>query len=249
MIYPGGTAPAGSAGEIAQAYYGKYPGIVLNRVPPSDSSHHRGELEVQVPGILEEDGSGGERPLEVIARPCFPPGSFSIPEEGAPVWVEFAAGDINAPIWTGAWYPANGTPATVDGERPSEDQTVFRTPSGQVIQLEDTGGSQRLVLSDEANGNRVVLDANGVLLEAGLCSIELSGTTIRITNGTHTLEMSSTGTTLDHAGMGAEGLVLAPLLDWLLSHQHVGNMGAPTPLFPADLAMLQVPVPPKKSVP
>jgi hypothetical protein len=117
------------------------------------------------------------------------------------------------------------------------------------VYLEDTGGSERLVLEDGANSNRITMDANGIKLEAGGCTIELTSGTLKLTNGAHTLELGSSSVTLDYAGNGAQALVLAPLLDWLQTHQHVGNMGAPTPMFPADLIKLLVPVPPKKSGP
>ena len=82
----------------------------------------------------------------------------------------------------------------------SEEQKIIRTVSGQVIQLEDTGGSEKLVLKDEKNGNRLAMDSSGIViedangntvtlagsgikLEAGQCTVELGSTTIKITNG------------------------------------------------------------------
>jgi len=245
---PPTTQPAAAA-RSAVKYYGKYPGFVVDRAPATDAGHHRGELIVRVPGVLEEDGSGGQQPLQARAAPAFMPGLFWIPEVGDSVWVEFAAGEIEHPIWTGVWYANDGTPATVDGGRPTEEQKVLRTTSGKVIQLDDTGGSEQLVLADEANQSRIVMDVNGIKLEAGACSIELAGSTLRLTNGAHTLELSASATTLDYSGTGAQALVLAPLIDWLQTHQHVGNMGAPTPPFPADLVQLLIPMPPKKSGP
>ena len=37
---------------------------------------------------------------------------------------------------------------------------------------------------------------------------------------------------------GSNRVCLDSLITWLLQHQHVGNMGAPTPLFPANMADL-----------
>jgi Type VI secretion system/phage-baseplate injector OB domain len=243
----GAPAPPGARAAVASHYFGKYPGFVVDRAPTTGASHHRGELRVRVPGILEEDGSGGQQPLEAVATPAFMPGLFWVPEVGDPVWVEFAAGDVNHPIWTGVWYPTDATPANADGDRPTEDQKVVRTPSGQVVFFDDTAGSEKLVLKDEKNQNQVVLDSNGMKLETSSCSIELTASGVKITNGAHTLEMTASAVTVNYSGLGAQPLVLAPLLDWLQTHQHIGNMGAPTPLFPADLAMLLVPAPPKKS--
>src|SRR5215207_6586413 len=136
------TLAAPSTGHQAgRKYYGKYPGFVVDRAPESAAGHHRGILRVRVPGILEEDGSGGQQPLEALASPAFMPGLFWVPEDGDSVWVEFAAGDVDHPIWTGVWYAADATPADLDGNRPTEDQKVIRTPSGQLVYFEDTGGS------------------------------------------------------------------------------------------------------------
>ncbi len=239
MIHPASPPPPAPEGTAPHRYHGKYPALVVDRVPATSGSHHRGELKVRVPGILEEGPGGEERPLEAVARPCFVPGLFWVPEVGDGVWVEFAAGELDDPIWTGVWYAEGVTPATVDGDRPTEDQKILRTPSGQLLQMEDSSGSERTVLADEANGNRVVLDANGILLEAGNCTIELTSTTIRLSNGQHTLEMDATGTRItDATGGGPHPAVLDPVLQWLLSHKHMGNMGAPTPVFPDDLATL-----------
>lgn len=252
-------------------YYGKYPGLVYDNTPP-DSEAHRGELVVDVPGILEEtpDGSG-QRPIQVVARPCFPSGFFFIPEAGAQVWVEFVAGDINFPIWTGAWYPEGAVPQTADGEGPTEFQKVIRTASGQVIQLDDSDGAEKIVITDETNGNTitmnadgvtiedannvVTMDSNGVKLEDGngnAITLDSSGVKLEAANSAITLdtngiklEVARSGITVGDTGVKiTDGtgqpkfVVLEPLIDWLQSHQHVGNMGAPTPLFPANMALL-----------
>jgi hypothetical protein len=160
--------------RAVQKYYGKYPGLVLDNAPPSGSDH-RGEVLVEVPGILEDDPGGkDQRPIQVVARPCFLPGFFFIPEKGAQVWVEFAAGDINTPIWTGVWYPKDKPPKTVDSKAPTLSQKVIRTVSGQVIQLDDSNGKEEIVIKDEKNDNTITLDANGI-------TIKSAGKTISIT--------------------------------------------------------------------
>jgi hypothetical protein len=42
------------------------------------------------------------------AMPCLPPGVFEVPKEGQGVWVEFADGDPNQPVWVGVWYAGMG---------------------------------------------------------------------------------------------------------------------------------------------
>jgi len=141
-------------------YYGKYPALVIDNVPP-DSGDHRGEIKVQVPGILEEAEVGdGQQALEVTARPCFAPGFFFVPEIGAQVWVEFAAGDIDMPIWTGVWYPQDGVPMTSAEEAPTEFKKIYRTAAGHVIELDNTEGEEQIVIKHKSE-TAVIIDVDG----------------------------------------------------------------------------------------
>ena len=147
-----------------QKYYGKYPGLVLgNTVPEEEDDYgdHRGELLVEIPGILEETPDGeGQQPIQVWAKPCFHSGHFYIPEEQTQVWVEFAAGDINSPLWTGVWYPQDAAPATTDDEAPTEFQKIIRTASGHVVQLDDTEDEQKIVIK-HMQGSIIQIDKDG----------------------------------------------------------------------------------------
>jgi len=244
--------------EVAR-YFGKYAGIVLaHGGVPSDAAK-RGQIMVRVPAILEEGPGGDDQPIEVLARPSFLPGFFFIPEEGAQVWVEFVAGDINFPIWTGVWYPDQAAPKTVDGSEPTRFQKVIRTISGQVVQLDDTNGSEQTVITDSKNGNTVTFDANGILfkdLNGNTVTLDSNGITLSDLNNNKVI-LDSSGITLQSAALtgklvvattsvkmtdGAGSLqlvVLEPLLSqWLNSHQHIGNMGAPTPLLPPLIPLL-----------
>jgi type VI secretion system (T6SS) baseplate-like injector VgrG len=243
--------------EVAK-YYGKYAGIVLDHSTVPADAAKRGQIMVRVPGILEEGPSGADQPIEVLARPSFLSGFFFIPEEGAQVWAEFVAGDINFPIWTGVWYPDQVAPKTVDGSEPTRFQKVIRTMSGQVVQLDDTNGSEQTVITDSKNGNTVTFDANGILLEdsnGNSVKLDSNGITLKDLNSNQ-LILDSSGITLQSAAAGklvvastsvkmTDGagslqlVVLEPLLSqWLNSHQHVGNMGAPTPLLPPLIPLL-----------
>ncbi len=145
-------------------YYGKYPGLVISNTALNEDDNygdHRGELLVKIPGILEEDPDGdGQRPIQVLAKPCFHPGFFFIPEEQTQVWVEFAAGDINSPLWSGAWYPKDLSPRTVDDEGPTEFQKMIRTASGHVVQLDDTENKEQIVVRHK-QGSLIKIDKDG----------------------------------------------------------------------------------------
>ena len=141
-------------------YYGKYPGVVLDN--DAQKGGHRGELKVEVYGILEESSDGeSHRPYQDIAKPCFPPGFFFVPEIGDNIWVEFAAGDINTPIWTGVWYPKDKTPYNTEEEAPTRFQKVIRTDSGNVVQLDDSEGAEKIIITHNS-GSNVMIDNDSI---------------------------------------------------------------------------------------
>lgn len=164
-------------------YHGRYAGLVIDN-EAQEGSAHRGQLRVRVPGILEESPEGGpDRPIEVLAAPAFPPGFFFLPERETQVWVEFVAGDINFPLWSGVWYPADAPPTTSEGEAPTEKQKLIRTAAGHVIQLDDTRDAEKIVIKDGKSGNLITLDADGTTLEhpdGGVRLLLKSDGTVRI---------------------------------------------------------------------
>jgi phage baseplate assembly protein gpV len=158
------TFEAGRESTV-QKYYGKYPALVLENTVPEDEDDyggHRGELKVEIPGILEEDPDteDAQRALQVRAKPCMHTGFFVIPENQSQVWVEFVEGDINTPVWTGVWYPRDAAPPTTDDEAPTEFQKIIRTASGHVIQLDDTDDEQKVVIK-HMQGSLINIDKDG----------------------------------------------------------------------------------------
>ena len=97
------------------------------------------------------------------------------------------------------------------------------------------------------------MDQSGITISDGVNSdnkilMDQSGLTIQDKNGNKITLDASSGYPAASPGINLNGgtrICQEGLIDWLLSHQHVGNMGAPTPLFPADMVALQL----KKNLP
>jgi len=247
-------------------HYGKYPAFVVSNAAPDDGSAHRGEILVKIPTLLEEDPTdptgATTRQMEVVAKPCLPPGFFFVPEKDDQIWVEFAAGNVDEPLWTGVWYSNDKAPKTSDGKAPTEFQKVIRTKAEHVVLLDNTDGKERVVVLDGKNKNTLTFDAKGMKLEdANGNTVSLTSSGIELADkNQNKLTMDSNGIALqnsasmkfelgatgakvsDATGGGPQGIALSPLLDWLLAHQHVGNLGAPTPLFPADIIKINPPL-------
>lgn len=187
---PGSDA---SAGADVEKFFGKYPGLVLaNTVPEEESDYgdHRGELQVEVSGILEETPDGeGRQPIQVWAKPCFHPGFFILPEVGQQVWVEFVAGDINTPVWTGVWYPKDTAPHTAEDAAPTEAQKVIRTASGHVVVIDDTPDEEQIVIHHkQASFIRIDKDGHITIEHKDGMKIEIAAdNAIAITSDTVTI--------------------------------------------------------------
>ncbi|MGM0554945.1 MAG: phage baseplate assembly protein V [Myxococcota bacterium] len=152
--------------HVLERHYGKYRGFVADNEDPRDL----GRIKATVPAVLGEESTGW-------ALPCMPwggssdQGMYTVPEEGAGVWVEFEGGDVSRPIWTGTFWgksqgnwehdestgSGNETPKRVDGDTPKPAQKVLRSGSGHTLEFEDDG-KKRLRLR-HADGHGV--DLNG----------------------------------------------------------------------------------------
>src|SRR5262249_3149294 len=95
---------------------------------------------------------------------------------------------------------------------------IIKTKRGHTIQFEDAGGEERIIICDGERENRIVFSQRG----------------ISITNKNNTIDMTNQGITIN----GEKKVCLEGLITWLIHHTHVGNLGAPTPLNPADAAKL-----------
>lgn len=241
----------GEAATEAKRYYGKYPAIVLK--PDDDKDPDIGRVKVQIPAFLEAAPKqtagatpGAYRPIEVVALPCFPPGFFFVPEEGDNVWVEFAAGDIDFPIWTGVWYPDGKLPKTAKNQSPKAAQKVIRTKVGHVIEIDDNKDAEKITIKHGKGTSALLLEEKKITLSVGQASLvldEQAGITLSFGSAPTAikLEMVSGGTTLSSAnGLSSGPIALSSAMDALIkvlfTHVH-GPPGSPSPaLVPLQTA-------------
>jgi uncharacterized protein involved in type VI secretion and phage assembly len=164
-----------------ERHYGKYRGIVSDNNDPKSM----GRIKAKVPEVLGNVDTG-------FALPCAPysgggMGFFALPPVGAGVWIEFEAGDVSRPIWSGCWWGENQLPKDEGGSAASPSLKIFRSESGLLLALDDNGRS--ISLSDESGSNFVNIKVQtGLIKVKGNIKVVVDAPQIELVeNSTHPL--------------------------------------------------------------
>ncbi len=158
--------------KVENRYYGKYRAIVTDNTDPEK----RGRLKVKVPALAGDLEMGW-------AMPCVPYGGgndtgfYMIPEVGDGVWVEFEAGQISHPLWTGTWWAGSEAPKGVENQDPHPDIKLIKTRSGNIIELNDTNGS---ITIQDKYGNKVMMGSSSFEIDSGSRDVTIKGNNITI---------------------------------------------------------------------
>jgi len=120
--------------------------------------------------------------LEPWAAVCAPfagdgHGMVMLPAVGSGVWIEFEAGNIDNPIWTGGWWAS--------GQRPA--------PEGATVRIIVSEHGHKLIFDDDADEVKIVhgtglsptitLTGTDITLTCGACEIKLTNESISLNNG------------------------------------------------------------------
>jgi uncharacterized protein involved in type VI secretion and phage assembly len=160
--------------------FGKYRGVVTS----NDDQDNRGQLEVQVNAVFGKE--------KVWALPCAPvanpdgSGFFALPDVGANVWVEFEAGNINFPIWSGCFWPDKSISSS-DGVA----SVKFWRTKNFVLRIDDDSGELKIEKSDGGkltiSATEVASEANSVTQTAGGNKTKLTQTNFDVLEGALTV--------------------------------------------------------------
>ena len=151
-----------------ERFYGKYRGVVTDNQDTEDL----GRIRARVPDVLGDRESGW-------AYPCAPFGGnglgfFSVPDQGAFVWIEFEQGDTARPIWSGCWWGTKDQrPDLLMSAAP--DKLLIKTKAGHSILLDDSQGSGGISL-ETADGQKIVINSQTIEIDNG------NGATLKLTN-------------------------------------------------------------------
>ena len=255
------------AQQVERRYYGKYRGFVVNNADPEQLGRLKLTVpsvlgdEVVTGWALPCVPYGGAAGQGSLFIPDVDAGVWVEFEEGDlefPIWTgtfwSKPGGESELP------KPNDATGSEQDGVQDPPTRKIIKTSAGHTIQFEDGDGEVRVILSDGQQENRIVFSSNSLTVVNKENTIEMtddgvmvkdkngnavvqdgSGVVIEDKNGnTITMDATSGGIpgTPGVAVNGSKKVCLDGLINWLMSHTHIGNMGAPCPLNPADLAQL-----------
>jgi phage baseplate assembly protein gpV len=155
--------------RVGTSYFGKYRGIVTD----VDDPHGQCRIRATVPALLGEHECGWAMPAAPFAGDGH--GMVLLPEKGSGVWIEFEAGQLDNPIWSGAWWAS--------GQRPG--------PQGAALRVLVSKHGHKLILDDDADeltlvhgsGPEIRLTATEVVIRCGACELRISNSDISLNNG------------------------------------------------------------------
>lgn len=135
-----------------RGHFGKYRGTVV----AVDDENHQGRIRAKVPEVLYAVETGWALPAASYAGPGV--GMFAIPPVGAGVWIEFEAGDVSRPIWSGCWWASDHRPSSHDGTKATPPLKVLRSEQGLMLSLDDDG--QTISVADEHGDNLLTIEVS-----------------------------------------------------------------------------------------
>lgn len=150
---------------MSRRYFGKYRGTVTSTVDPDKL----GMLEVQVPAVLGDKS--------VWAMPCAPyagdaVGFFALPPAGTSVWIEFEAGSLDLPIWSGCFWKDG----EIDAADAVEGIAFWKTP-GATIRIDNDAGTLEI---ETSGGSKVTIKGDSIKIEAPEFEISANGGALKV---------------------------------------------------------------------
>lgn len=136
-----------SLAQSTSRLFGKFRGKVTDNQDPLNL----GRLKASVPEVLRDGVTGWALPAAPYAGDGV--GVYMVPDPGAGVWIEFEAGDVSRPVWSGCWWVNKELPKDESGSDTKPSRKIIRTADGLLLALND--GGKTISLSD-SDGNNIL---------------------------------------------------------------------------------------------
>jgi hypothetical protein len=157
------------ADYLRTRHFGKYRGLVTDISDPENLCR----IKAQVPAIFGEQSTPWAMPALPFAGSQH--GLVLLPEVGDGVWIEFEAGDVSCPIWSGCWWARDQVP-----QPQGPTLRILATSAGHQILVDEDADEIKLV---HPGGAEVKLGSSEISLKLGQCEIKISSSEVNINNG------------------------------------------------------------------
>jgi uncharacterized protein involved in type VI secretion and phage assembly len=168
---------------VAERYYGKYRGTVVNNIDPMQI----GRIQAIVPDV------SGVVPTS-WAMPCVPTaglnsGVFTVPQIGSGVWMEFEQGDAERPIWVGGYWGSTAElPVLARTVPPAVNGITMQTTLKNGVVISDTPGPTGGIMIQTATGATISVSDVGIVISNGKGAvISMLGPSVDINTGALTV--------------------------------------------------------------
>ncbi len=160
-------------------YYGIYRGTVTNNIDPLQI----GRVQATVPDARGLVPATWAMPGVPIAGKSM--GTYVVPQIGAGVWIQFEAGDLDRPVWTGGWWEqAADVPALALAGVPGNPNIVIQSMRQNTIVVSDVPGPEGGIMLKSTTGASVIVNDTGIYIQNGKgASIVMTGPTVSINSG------------------------------------------------------------------
>ena len=152
-------------------FYGKYRGTVTDNRDPLNL----GRIRAKMPNVFGDEETAWALPCSPYAGKGV--GFLFVPPVGANVWVEFEAGDVEHPIWSGCFWGTGEVP-----ELPQAPESKIIKTEYATIKINDSAGASEIMI-ETTTGLKMVMNATGIELSNGSSRIKLTNASVSINDG------------------------------------------------------------------
>ena len=208
--------PMAMEGVSADRHYGKYRGRVTDNADPKKL----GRVRANVPEVLADVETGWALPCASYSGDKS--GAYTVPAAGAGVWIEFEAGDVSRPIWSGCWWSSGKLPTDEGGTEATPDLKILRSEQGLMVALHDD--SKSIAVSDSNGSNLLLIESqSGTITVKAASKIVVEAPQIELVDSAA------------HALVFGDSLLsyLNQLVSQFNAHMHPGQSNGGGPVSPA----------------
>ncbi len=165
-------------------------GVLIGTVSDLQDPAKIGRVRVKLPQYDEQQTDWARIVTPMAGKDR---GFFFQPEVGDEVLVVFENGDPRRAYVLGALWSKVDTPPPRDGNDPQNNIRLIKSRSGHKVTLDDTSGSEKIVITDKSGANTLTWDAanNKITIESGKGDMDITAPAGTLSISAKTIEIKA----------------------------------------------------------